>query len=64
MPKTYTYTKDELLELENAFGVLFRKVLMEPPSSPTSTIIAFDDFKTEFRKVVPNTLWKGPQDDD
>ena len=56
----YTYTKQELLEAETAFGKL-APAMIDPVLSFSlrDRMIAFDEFHRAFRKIVPNSLWKG-----
>ena len=58
--ETFTYTKQELLEAETAFEKL-AQAMIDPilSVSQRDRIIAFDEFHQAFRKLVPNTLWKG-----
>lgn len=56
---THTYTKEELIECTLAFNRMSVKLIEPPFVSKITAILAIDEFKTEFRKIVPNTLWKG-----
>ena len=56
--ETYTYTKQQLLDCAFAFKKFVMTIIEPPFMTKRDAILAVDEFKDEFRKIVPNSLWK------